>query len=141
MYVALKSFKVKQADGSYRMTKPGEPVPEAVEWRNPKAYIERRWICLEEDYGKSHRRHFSAKKAVAVKVEKPAPAAAPPPPEPEPEPEPEAEEETEDDGEKYSEKELNAKSKKELQEIAELLDIDPSQNKADLVDCILAVQE
>jgi hypothetical protein len=48
-YTALRSFKVKGFDGTYRQVKAGDPVPEAKDWKDRKAYVERRWIARDED--------------------------------------------------------------------------------------------
>ena len=148
MYIALKSFKVKQADGSYRMTKPGEPLPEAAEWRNAKAYVERGWIAREGETGK--RRHYTDRGAVAAKVETSRPAPAPAPtPEPEPAPlptAPEPETETdappaEPDEQPLTKKVLKAMATERLQEMASEMGLDPDQSKSKLISAIIKAAE
>jgi len=47
MFKALRSFKVKSQDGTYRIVKPGEALPEAKTWHNVQVWIRRRWITDE----------------------------------------------------------------------------------------------
>ena len=153
MYIALKTFKVKNADGSYRIVQPGEPVPEAKDWKQLKAYLERRWLCVKgEETARPGRRHFS----VRVQAEGPrrAPARSPEPvsaPEPASKPAPAPETASE----RYSEPEtgsplesqetapdrdLSKLRKSELQEVASELGIDTDQTKAELLAAILEAQ-
>lgn len=129
-YKAIRSFKVRNEDGSYRITKPGELVPEAAGWKNLKAYVERNWICRADE--EPSKRHYTAKMrpvdAVLVTAAKPAPAPTPLP-EPEPAPEPEA---------SLTETTLSKMTKAKLQDIAEDMGIAIDQTKAELVYEILS---
>jgi hypothetical protein len=141
MYKAIRSFKVQGADGEYRNVKPGESVPEAAGWKNLKAYLERKWICREDE--EPSNRHYTARVRpdVAVKVKPPTPmppAQPEPEPEPQPEPEPEVEPEPEPEAAPMTNKSLGRMSKSDLQELADSMGINPDQTKADLVAAILA---
>ncbi len=94
-YIATRSFKVKGFDGTYRNVKDGDPVPEAKDWKDRKAYVERRWICREEDYGKDPNGRYAKPEELPVrspgkkprKSKKSKKPKAPRSPEPSPEPE------------------------------------------------------
>jgi len=156
MYIALKSFKVKQADGSYRITKPGEPIPEAADWKGIQNYISRGWITREgmETPNPRHRVTVSKVKATmssaveAMKAASKPLTASPSAPQPEELPEVEAEPEVEtsatddattDNGE-HSFKSLDKLKKAALQDMAMELGIEPEQNKADIIAAILEAQ-
>ena len=124
MYIAIRSFKVQNDAGETRLVKPGDKIPEALAWRNAKAYVNRDWVRWDD--GTAPPVHAKPSPPASVTIEKPSP-----PPAPEPEPE------TSSD---YTETELNRMSKKELQELAESLDLDTDQNKADLVYCLPETQ-
>ncbi len=130
-YKAVRSFKVQGADGKIRICQPGDPIPEAETWRNLKAYIEREWVCRVDE--EPDKRHYTAK------VTKPAKAALKLVVEStEPAGDGEGDGEPTGDGDVWTEKELNAMTKADLKELAEEYEVDPDQNKAELVAAILA---
>lgn len=122
------------------MAKPGDKVPEAETWRNLTLYVQRGYVCREGQEPPRNRPTGSeVRVAIAKPAAKPEPAPEPTPePEPEPEtqpgPEPQPEPEPENP---LTEKALKAKSKAELQELAESMGLNPDQNKGDLVKAIL----
>ena len=143
MYKAVRSFKVQNADGSYRIVQPGEAVPEAESWPNRKAYIERNWLCREGE--EPTNRHYSdsvrvatkapvkAAKAPEAKPEAPAKAPEEPAAEAAPEAAPEAPEEA-----PLTEEALAKLSKNKVQELADSMGINPDQSKTKLIAGILA---
>jgi hypothetical protein len=46
MYIALRTMKVQNDDGTYRMVQPGDPVPEAAGWKNLRVYVNTRRVAL-----------------------------------------------------------------------------------------------
>lgn len=143
MYIALKSFKVQNEAGETRIVKPGDEIPEALSWRNAKSYVDRDWMHWDDGSAPPVRVPQRVRHAppASVEIEKPSPASAPASAPAHEDATDDATDDAPDDGDQYSEKELNAMLKAELQEIAEVMEIDPDQNKAELVAHILAVQE
>lgn len=43
-YIACRSIRVHMPDGSVQTRAPGDPVPEAAGWANPRAWCNRGWI-------------------------------------------------------------------------------------------------
>ena len=116
MYEALCSFKVKGADGSIRIVKSGDPVPEAADWLNVQAYINREWI----------RREGNRPPDVSVTAKTAAPTAPA--------------EDSDKEASGYSKTELIKMSKGDLQILADTSGIDPDQTKAELTEAILSAQ-
>ena len=133
VYKALRAMSVPAEGGGTRQVKPGDPVPEAANWKRLRAWIERGWITDEDGYkidpfsGKPSQRVIGKPKAAPAKAPEPPPAPAPM-------------EEPEEDG-PLTEAELLKLSKGELKAAADSIGVDSSGTKADLVEAILAAQE
>jgi len=87
-YIALRSLKVQKADGTMDLRAPGDPVPEAANWKDVDRWVRRGWLS-ETDPVTIKAKKAPRKKSVPAKVEKvvmeqPAPAPAPEPEQPSP---------------------------------------------------------
>jgi hypothetical protein len=162
VYKALRNFKVKGADGEYRMVKPGEKVPEAATWKNVAVWIRRRWIT-DENGNEDDGRHFitgraphahrkidvgvprSPAQSVSDKKAAPLPQASPaalPPPEPvTAEPVEPVDNQGDSTSPEVSEMELTKMVKSDLQALASKYGITINgKTKPDLVQAILVAQ-
>ena len=134
-YKAMRSMKVRGDDGQIRSVKPGDPVPEASGWKNLRAYLNRKWVCREDE--PLDPRYVATK----VDTEEPAKVSAEEPAQDE------AEKSEEEGGlqidetpTKYAKSDLLKMSKPELQVLADERGVNPAQNKEQLADDILAAQ-
>ena len=130
MYKALRSMKVKGADGQYRIVKPGDAVPEAAEWRNLRSYLEAGHVVLATHPSPAPRK---APVKATPKMSTPLPT---PPAEAQPVPELDID----SSRSKPTKSSLSDMTLTDLREIAGGLGIDSDMKKSGLVKAILKAQ-
>ena len=80
-YIALRSLKVQKADRTLEIRKPGDPVPEAAEWKNLDLWIRRGFVAETDQETVRTKKDVPRKKSISAELKEEVPtnpASAPP---------------------------------------------------------------